>query len=1150
MINGINDLLHRCIFISYSILQEGLLQMFDSATFTRAMLSNPNKLAQAIIGAMEATDTGTPFTINDPNNGFVMQMLASVEIFSKFSQKVDEVNSFFYPQRARNAEQLFPHLSEFDYVKLMASPATLPFVFAMSRDWIISTGVYFDENYNKIQIPAISSITMGGVIYSMYHPIDILINRNTGSVTAFYDTTQPNKLDVLSTNMLIDVQEYTKNGINWFQIQFNMYQFERYSKIFTVGSEQGFIKTLPYEDQFYAVEIYTQNTSGQWVELKYSLTQLYYDYQTPTAVLSLLPDRNQLKIEIPQIYFDNNQISQSIKINLYTTKGAVNYSLSAADVTGLTADFAPNSSAFAAPLAQMPTWVIVPTTTEVIGGSDVLSYAQIREAVVNQQLDDRVAVTTPEIIQAGKKAGFDLTRIKDDLTERIYYASNILTDSNELIVPTFAGNILIADESLTGNPSTIIDYSDGYYTILPTTTFKISKNSLTCVPMTDGEVETMSHLNDLDLVAELNKGIYVRQPFHITLLTHPKSPQALIYNLLSPSMKSLTFIKENSNSAPQMSVVSCVVNHLNNGTGGYEILLNVTRSSNIRSVNPNTFNVILACPTKTGVSVYLPATYISTNSGGIDLWKIQLATTYHITTDDFITVAMNNEEDDLVFIEISINQKFDILTSFITNYEPTIPIDSSINNLLPPSFRTITTGMSRQTMILSLGQNLSTQIYCGVNTSWGNDVYMTADADVYYETTVPIYQTNETGAMNTRLNTSTNAIEIVEVYPIGAVPSETDDLLLSIAANVPVPSSGTTTSIPLDNVVGILIGMPVRGTNIPVNSAVTAVVGNVVTISKKITTPLLLGLVLTFTNPHPLKRTTVAQTSAGVQLTVGSTTDLLKGQSVFGFDVPTGAKIASIDSSTQFSLTVPTTTPVANNTLLTIINTTNTGVIKTKVGDIITDPTGAAVVIKAAQNQYLIPAILFDGRLFSSEDPNDQQIVTTISQFLQNFANQISTIDVGLIEDSSVYYKPARTMGFANFGIGAGRSVNMQLELSFSVTLYVDVSVFNTQTLLTTLSNTVVSVINKGIQKPIISVSDITEDIKNALGANVTAVEMGDISDVDGLRLISLEEIGSSPSIENLLSVQADGTITRQPNIRITYLPKPDTSGATTLTQL
>ena len=126
--------------------------MLNSDTFTRDMLSNPSKLSSAMIDAMEASDTGTPLSINDPNNGFVMQMLANNYIFSKFSEKVDYVSGFYYPNRARTAEQLYPRLSEFDYIKLMASPAVLPFVFAMSRDWIIANAVFFDANYNKLQI--------------------------------------------------------------------------------------------------------------------------------------------------------------------------------------------------------------------------------------------------------------------------------------------------------------------------------------------------------------------------------------------------------------------------------------------------------------------------------------------------------------------------------------------------------------------------------------------------------------------------------------------------------------------------------------------------------------------------------------------------------------------------------------------------------------------------------------------------------------------------------------------------------------------------------------------------------------------------------------------------------------------------------------
>lgn len=1122
--------------------------MIDASTFTREMLSNPTKLTKAVIDAMEASDTGGGITINDPNNGFVMQLMSNMSVFSKFSEKVDNVNAYFYAQRARNAEQLYPHLSEFDYVNLMASPATLPFIFAMSKDWIIANSVYFDENYNKIVIPATSWIEMGNVIYSMYYPIEILVNRNTGAVTAFYDTTNSNSLYTLKSNMLLDVQEFTQNGINYFQIQFNMYQFQRTIIPFTIGSEQGFVKTIGYEDQFYAAKVYTRNTNGTWAELAYSLTQMYYDYQTPTVILSLLNDANQLKLEIPQIYFDNNQISQTIRVELYTTKGQVNYSLSAADVSGLKAHFDTTSSNFAAPLAQMPTWTILPTTLEVAGGSNIKSYSEMRDAVVNQRLYDRVAVTTPEIIEAGKKAGFDLTRVVDDLTERLYYAANILTDSSGMIIPTFAGNIRIADESLTGNPSSILNFSDGYYTVLPTTTFTIASNGLTCIPMTDGQVSAMAQMTDEQMVTELNKGTYVRQPFHIVLLTTPKSPQALIFNLLSPSMTSLVFIAENPHSAPQMSVTSCVVNHLTYGTGGYQILLGMTRSSNIEGVDPSNLHVFLTCRTRVGDTVYLPAQYVSTNDNGIDTWSIHLSTSYHITTDEHITVLMNDSTDTLGSVEISINQDFTIVTCFDQTYDPTVPIDVNLNLLLPPSQQATTVAMAQQTMTLSLGKNLSSQIYCGVNTSWGNDVYQVAESTVYYQNTVPIFQNTESGRINTRLNSS-NQMEVVLLYPQGSTPSATVDLIQPTLADVHVINGATTTSITVNDPTGILVGMPARGTNIPVGTVVNSVTNNVVVLSKPITTTVVAGTQITFTNPRIDTRTKAVQPAVGKQLTITSTANLIVGQSVFGFDIPANAKVQSIDSATKFSLTIPTTHVVANNTLLTFINTKAPGVVKTAVGDIITDPTGAPVIIKHAQNQYLIPAILFDGRLFASQDPSDQQIITTISQYLQNFANQISTLDEGLIEDSHVFYKPSRTMGFATFGIGGGRTVNMKLELSFDVTIYVDVSVYNTQTLLSTMASSTVSIVNKAIQLPIISVSDITESIRTSLGSNVSAVEMGGISGTD-LRLISLEDSGATPSIENLLTIQSDGSVARSPNVTITFLPKPDTAEATTLATL
>ncbi len=1116
--------------------------MIDSTTFTFDMLSNPTKLAKATIDAMEAEDTGSAFQINDPNNGFVMQMLANMAVFSKFSQKVDYVSSFFYPQRARNAEQLFPRLSQFDYVKLMASPATVPFIFAMSKSWVIDNAVYYDENYNRLEIPANSFITVGNIVYSMYHPIEILVNRNTNAVTAFYDTTVENPLNILATNMLLDVQEYTYNGIEWFQIQFNMYQFSREILNFTVGSEQGFLRTFDYEDQFYAVRVYTQNRQGNWDELDYSLSTLYYNYQTPTALIRLLPDNNQVTIEIPQIYFDNSQISQNIKIEIYTTKGAVNYSLSAADISSLQANFDTKSSGYAAPFDKAPSWNIFPTTTDIAGGSNAMDYAEIRDAVVNQRLYDGVAITSPQILQAGKRAGFDLSRLVDDLTERIYSASNILRDTNNLTLPTFSGHILLKDEALSGNPSTILNFSDGYYTLLPTTVFKIGETGLGCRPLSNAEINSLSNLTKSQLVNELNQGNYVRQPFHVTLLTTAKSPQASLYNLLSPKMISLVFDRENPHSAPQMSVLTCVVEHLASGTGGYRLSINVQRSSNIALNDISNLSLTLICTTKTGQLAYLPFTYSTTNDRGVDIWEAILSTNYHITNDNYITVALLDNDDQLLNVEIALNQQFSVLTSFIKSYDVNVPADPYLNSLLPLSYQLTQTAMAKQTITVSLGTNLSSQIYAGVNTSWGNEVYQIAANTVYHTTDKPLFQLDEQGILNTRYNSSTNSLEVIQLYASGDTPVTTSDLTYRTTGVTAVPSSGTTTTLTLNSSQGLLIGMSARGTNIPVNSVITVINGNNVTLSQKITVVIPASSEIIFTNPNPLLRTTVVQPAVGVQLSVASTQNLLVGQSVYGFNIPAGAKIASIGSATVFSLDRPTTSVVAANTLLTILNKTAPGVVKVAQGEIVRDVSGNPIVIAAASNQYRIPSILFDGRLFASEDPQDQTIVTTISELLENYANQISTIDAGLIEDSQVFYKPARTMGLATYSVGGGRELRLPLQLGFSVSVYVDTPVYNNPTLLNTMSDSIIRVVSDSLNDDIISISDIAQSIKETLGSNAVAIEMGDISNIDGLKLIALKEAGVKPSIETLLVLENDNSISRKPNVSINYLPKPDTS--------
>jgi hypothetical protein len=89
---------------------------------------------------------------------------------------------------------------------------------------------------------------------------------------------------------------------------------------------------------------------------------------------------------------------------------------------------------------------------------------------------------------------------------------------------------------------------------------------------------------------------------------------------------------------------------------------------------------------------------------------------------------------------------------------------------------------------------------------------------------------------------------------------------------------------------------------------------------------------------------------------------------------------------------------------------------------------------------------------------------------------------------------------------------------------------------------TVISTINEEIRSSIISVSEISGVIRDRLGATNASVEMGGINGNDSLRLIALEDSTGVAGIEYTLILLSDNTIDRVPNVKITFLPKPDTS--------
>ena len=331
-----------------------------------------------------------------------------------------------YPVRAVTAAELYPHMSDFDYLNLTASPASVSFNLILDKDWLVANSAIFDTNYNKVIIPNSTVITLGGRKFGLYYPIDILINRTTGSILATWDLSVENPLFQQSSNFLTDVVEYTVGGLNLLALTFTAYQFSKTTFTEISTTSMGFNKSYSYTDQFYAARVFSM-VNNVWTELAYTLSQTIYDPTTPTAILTIMSDTNTLQIQIPQVYFTTGVVGQQVKVELYTTQGALSVTIAQTDAQSVTANFDTASSPFATILAQPPTMVLVPyNQTQISSGSNGMSFTQLRQSVINSDLYSQVPITPLELTAAANKLGFSLTKYLDNITDRIYFASSTL----------------------------------------------------------------------------------------------------------------------------------------------------------------------------------------------------------------------------------------------------------------------------------------------------------------------------------------------------------------------------------------------------------------------------------------------------------------------------------------------------------------------------------------------------------------------------------------------------------------------------------------------------------------------------------------------------------------------------------------------------
>lgn len=659
--------------------------MSSSSDWATPTVRNPLLIQAALLDRFEKA---TEVAIVDPNNptSVLMEMFATYTAAS-ISQIDDTVRPAMYPARAATSADLYKHISDFDYVDIFGTPASTQIVMIVDRDYVVKhalpvkkrdsfgnliaddQGNVVYEEYKKITIPATTQFVVGNYTFGIHYPIDLKVHSANNNFTVEYNTDKKNPLNTLENNSLeYDFRWF--DGLSLVYIKIPVYQFKMTTNEVILVPGAGFKQKISYTDNFYALRCFAEvlqnprhdsSESDIWKkqELKLAMSGRTYSPTDPTVVFSPDLESKELAIEIPYIYFTDKLIRGNLTVQIFTTAGELNYTIPTDSTELVTIDMFSNTTdaeaiSYASPFRTMPKFSAIPQETVVVGGSNGMTFEELRDRVVTGTIKSKTLQTPMDIDAYFKTQGYVTTLLKDGVTDRIFIAHAPLRNANnEIVAADTIGTVF--DFSDISKYSTIRKTGTSSYTILPSTIYRYDDSKGVCYPLTDAEVAALNRMTPEELVEEFNSETYTISPFYLQINAADRYPTTISYDMTNVGIVSREYVKEREEAPYQLIMNSASFKSVSvNDEDTYRFIFKVSRTglddvpaiiTNEDSAGQKNFRVLVGIKNDDGNFYYEEATWTG-RSNDFDLFKVDITSTYkfHQANNDH-TVVLNYGRD-------------------------------------------------------------------------------------------------------------------------------------------------------------------------------------------------------------------------------------------------------------------------------------------------------------------------------------------------------------------------------------------------------------------------------------------------------------------------------------------------------------------------
>ncbi|AGX01953.1 virion structural protein [Erwinia phage PhiEaH1] len=636
---------------------------FDLTTLMEQAVRNPAGLQTVAIDYVQWRLDG--LTVPDPLSPMVQIMeVGSTQTAIAINQAL-ALDRRRYGLLATTWEDLYAVMTDRDFLNRFSKPAGMPLSIWVERDTVLSLMASVGNGSKKLTIPRYTEFTVSNqYTFTLLYPIEIRQLQH-GAIQIGYNSDKLTPLQTLTDNVIPWWSSRDDEGVNRIRLDVNLLQLKRVYQLFSPmgGSANSFVMT--FEDSYFSARVF-RKINNAWVEMKTTHSEQIHDPQTATAFLEV--DEGALRVTIPPIYLTNGLIPGDIRVDVYTTKGTLEVPLSQLDSAAYSWEFGedlddPSQAAFWKGLPDLSMAVF--SEGIISGGTPGLTFEEARDLVISRGSSIDTPITPPQVRANLELQGFNVLLGRDDLTDRVYYATRgVPNNPNSEFTTSISSGIVpisISMENLARLPGC---YDNGdRVTMTPKTLMRIESGRLQVVKA--AEYPNSGTATTETLVAAVNNTEYVYSPFHYVLDASNSNFALRAYYLENPKMTLREFLAENQSTLLSVSTQTFAIERT---TYGYRIVINCKPSTGYDAIKQDDVHLHLGYyPRGETELAYLTGTVLGIIDG-VWTWEFQLHTNYDVdANDDLVLTNFLQYDTTPRNLTIGLETRFFLVNS-VTNY--------------------------------------------------------------------------------------------------------------------------------------------------------------------------------------------------------------------------------------------------------------------------------------------------------------------------------------------------------------------------------------------------------------------------------------------------------------------------------------------------